>query len=73
MKAFLITAMQSGAGKTVISCALMSALKKKGMRVNAFKCGPDYIDPMFHRRVLGIESRNLDLFLQGEEEVNVNL
>ncbi len=59
---FMIAAASSGSGKTVISCGLMSALKQKGMKVAACKCGPDYIDPMFHREVLGIESENLDLF-----------
>ena len=66
MNKILITAMASGSGKTAVTCALLAALKKRGKTVCAFKCGPDYIDPMFHRAVLGVESHNLDLFLAQE-------
>ena len=65
MKTLMIAAMHSGAGKTVTTCALLAALKQRGEPLRAFKCGPDYIDPMFHERVLHVPSRNLDLFLQG--------
>lgn len=58
----MIAATASGSGKTAVTCALMEALVKKGIGVAACKCGPDYIDPMFHRNVLGIDSENLDLF-----------
>ena len=69
MKTLMIAAMQSGAGKTVTSCAILAALKKRGVKLSAFKCGPDYIDPMFHERVLQVPSRNLDPFLQGKDGV----
>lgn len=65
----LITAPASGAGKTMVSCGLLKCLKDRGMRVTAFKCGPDYIDPMFHKEVLGIDSYNLDTFLCGRENI----
>lgn len=69
MNKVLIAAAASGSGKTAVTCALLAALQKRGIRPCAFKCGPDYIDPMFHRSVLGVESHNLDLFLSDEETV----
>lgn len=62
----MVAAPRSGSGKTTVACALLRALQRRGYDPCAFKCGPDYIDPMFHRAVLGVESRNLDLFLSGE-------
>ena len=52
----------SGCGKTTAACAVLQALVDRGLKVGAFKCGPDYIDPMFHSRVIGAKSGNLDLF-----------
>lgn len=59
----LLTAASSGSGKTMITCGILKALKNRGLNCAAFKCGPDYIDPMFHRKVLGIDSYNLDTFM----------
>ena len=58
----MIAAPASGSGKTTITCGIMEVLKQKKQNIVACKCGPDYIDPMFHREVLGIPSENLDLF-----------
>lgn len=70
MKArILLTAPGSGSGKTMISIALMAALKRLGHSVSAYKCGPDYIDPMFHRKALGIPSSNLDPFFCDEDKL----
>ena len=65
----LIAAPGSGSGKTLLTCALLRLLHRKGIRAAAYKCGPDFIDPMFHKKVLGTPSRNLDLYLAGEEGV----
>jgi cobyrinic acid a,c-diamide synthase len=59
----------SGSGKTTISCALLAIFMRRGLKTSAFKCGPDYIDPMFHREALGANSTNLDLFMLGEDAV----
>ncbi|WP_370850376.1 cobyrinate a,c-diamide synthase [Megasphaera sp.] len=64
----LFAAPSSGSGKTTLVCALLQALKERGLSLAAFKSGPDYIDPMFHRRVLETPSYNLDLFLLGRGE-----
>ncbi|MCI8762436.1 MAG: cobyrinate a,c-diamide synthase [Oscillospiraceae bacterium] len=69
MVELMVSAPASGSGKTVLTCALLSALKHRGLDPCAFKCGPDYIDPMFHRSALGVDSCNLDLFLSGEDTV----
>ena len=66
---FLLAAPRSGSGKTTMACALLASLQRQGRTPCAFKCGPDYIDPMFHRAVLGVESHNLDLFFSSPETV----
>ena len=73
MRRIMISAMESGSGKTVLACGLMQAFRSRGLSVEAYKCGPDFIDPLFHRRVLGLPSSNLDLWLQGREGVRQTL
>ena len=65
----MLAGTSSGSGKTLLTCALLASLCEEGRRPAAFKCGPDYIDPMFHRQVEGVTSRNLDLFLAGRDGV----
>lgn len=62
----MIAAAGSGSGKTTVTCGLLQAFLNRGKKPASFKCGPDYIDPMFHSEVLGIKSRNLDLFFTDE-------
>lgn len=72
-KRLLIAAPKSGSGKTLFTCGLLNLFKKSGMDITAFKCGPDYIDPMFHKRVLGVSSENIDSFFCDERMLSTVL
>ena len=69
----LIAGTNSGCGKTTTVCAILQALKNRGLDVGSCKCGPDYIDPMFYREVIGLPSRNLDLFFSTEAQAREEL
>jgi len=72
-KGIMIAGTGSGCGKTTITCAILAALVSLRNSTMAFKCGPDYIDPMFHKKAAGVNSRNLDVFLMGEKGVTQSL
>ncbi|HBB28138.1 MAG TPA: cobyrinic acid a,c-diamide synthase, partial [Clostridiales bacterium] len=65
----LIGGTSSGCGKTTITCALLQALVNRGLKTASFKCGPDYIDPMFHGEIIGSKSSNLDAFFCDDDTI----
>ena len=67
--ALMIVAPASGQGKTSVTAGLARLLTKQGMRVRVFKCGPDFLDPLWHTLASGHEVYSLDLWLNGEEDV----
>lgn len=62
MRRILLAGVNSGSGKTTVTCAVLQALVNRGLKVASYKCGPDYIDPMFHGKVIGTEACSLDGF-----------
>ena len=69
MGGVIIAGDRSGSGKTTVTMALLSTLRSRGTSVQAFKVGPDYIDPMFHRAITGRPAYNLDPVLTSETYV----
>ncbi len=70
LRKIIISGTGSGCGKTTVTCAVLSAFVRRGMTVKAFKCGPDYIDPMFHSHITGTDSHNLDSFFCDKNIIN---
>jgi cobyrinic acid a,c-diamide synthase len=66
MPRFMLAAPASGSGKTTVTCAILQALVMRKMVPAAFKCGRDFIDPLFHSEIIGARGANLDMFFTSE-------
>lgn len=65
----MLSASASGSGKTLVTCGLLKALVMRNLKVSSFKCGPDYIDPMFHSKIIGTKSKNLDTYFTDDNTI----
>lgn len=72
MKSFIISSNGSGKGKTTVTLGILKAFKDSGFKVQSYKIGPDYIDGDFHQHITGVTTRNLDLYLMGEDGVKAS-
>ena len=70
MNRIMIAGTHSGCGKTTVTCGILQALVNRKIKTSAFKCGPDYIDPIFHRKIIGINSGNLDGYFCNKDTLN---
>ena len=73
MAGFMIAAPRSGSGKTMVTCGILELLKRKQKNPFSYKCGPDYIDGLFHRKVLGIEGGNWTVSLNSHRILGKNM
>ena len=69
MGRILIAGTNGGCGKTTVSCAIIQAVKNRGLDVTGFKCGPDYLDPSFMSDVIGVRAYNIDSFMMSENTI----